>query len=359
MTDVVAYYPPETRAIPLTLVRRERLLPTPGRVLATIGQEVAADTPVAEAEISGEVSVVNVAQLLRVPAARAYRYVKVKEGQDVTKRTVIAAKGLFGSRRLWSPVRGFVYRVDKASGRVLIRIVNQPLQLTAGMPGRVVDVVAGRGVVIETIGAQIQAAFGFGGDAYGVLRVVSRSASDALRARSIDAGAIGTIIIGGAWIDEAALQQAIQVQVRGIIAGSLDTNLLEAARRAPFPILLTEGLGRFKMSPPIFKLLKSQGGREAAISAATRTRWGVIRPEVVVPLPSDSKIEAPAFGLPLAMGVRVRIVRGVQQSLVGTVAAIPPRPLRLENGTRVRGAEIDLGEDGKVFVPFANLEILR
>lgn len=155
------------------------------------------------------------------------------------------------------------------------------------------------------------------------------------------------------------MQQAIQVKVRGIISGSLDASLLEAARHAPFPILLTEGLGRIHMSPPIFKLLKTQGGREIAMSASTRSRWGVVRPEVVVPLPSDSRIEAPAFGLPLAVGVRVRIVRGARQGEAGTVAAIPARPQVLESGARVRGAEIDLGDDGKTFVPFANLEILR
>ena len=359
MADVVAYYPPETRALPLTLIRRERLLPAPGRVLVTIGQEVQADTLVAEGEISGEVSVVNVARRLRVPAARAYRYVKVKDDQDVTRSTVIAAKGLLKSGRIMSPTKGFVYRVDKASGRVLIRVINQPYQLTAGMPGRVVDVVAGRGVIIETTGAQVQAAIGFGGDAYGVLRVVSRSASEALRAKVLDASAEGNIILGGAWIDEAALQQAIQVKVRGIIAASLDVTLLEAARQAPFPILLTEGLGRISMSLPIFKLLKTQGGREIAINATTRTRWGAIRPEILVPLPSDSKIEAPTFGLPLAVGVRVRIVRGPQQGMAGVVSSIPARAQPFENGTHVHGAEIDLGDDGKVFVPFANLEILR
>ncbi len=359
MADIVAYYPPETRALPLTLIRRERLLPTPGRVLVAVGQEVPADAPVAEAEISGEVSVVNVAQLLRVPVARAYRYVKVKQNQDVKRSTVIAAKGLFKSGQVLSPARGFVYRIDKATGRVLIRVVNQPLQLIAGLPGRVVEVVAGRGVIIETIGAQVQAALGFGGEAFGLLRLISRNAADPLRARSIDANATGAIISGGAWIDEAALQQAIQMKVRGIIAASMDAALIEAARVAPFPIVLTEGLGRIPMSPPIFKLLKSLNGREAAISGATRARWGIVRPEVVVPQPSDSKVEAPAFGLPLAMGVRVRIIRGAQQGSTGTVVSIPGRPLRLENGMRVRGAEIDLGEEGRAFVPFANLEIMR
>ena len=113
------------------------------------------------------------------------------------------------------------------------------------------------------------------------------------------------------------------------------------------------------MSPPLFKLLKSLNGREASINGETRTRWGIVRPEIVVPQPSDSKVEAPSFGLPLATGVRVRIVRGAQQGVTGTVASLPARPLRLENGMRVRGAEIDLGEDGRVFVPCANLEILR
>jgi hypothetical protein len=360
MSEAGVYYPPETRVLPLTVIRRERMLPMPGRVLVNPGERLQASQVVAQTEVSGEVSVVNVAQLLRVSPARAAKYVKVREGADVNMNTVIASKGLTAAGRIKSPANGFVYRIDKATGRVLIKIVSQPYELTAYLAGSVANVIAGRGVLVETTGALIQAAFGLGGESYGVLQVVSNRPTDPMRARSIDVTMHGAIIVGGAWFDEAVLQQAIQMQVRGLIAGSMDGGMLEAARMAPFPILLTEGFGHIPMATPIFRLLKSNVGREVSISALTRTRWGVQRPEVLIPLPSDSRPEPPTFGMPLAVGVRVRVLRGARQGKVGQVTLIPEQPQQIESGAKVRCAEIDLsGDDGHVMIPFANLEILR
>jgi hypothetical protein len=360
MAEAGVYYPPETRVLPLTLIRRERVLPMPGKVLVNSGDRVQPAQPVAQAEVSGEVSVVNVAHLLRVPPARAHKYIKVKEGADVTVNTVLASKGLTAAGRVKSPANGFVYRIDKSTGRVLIKVISRPLQLTAYLAGTVSDVMAGHGVVIETTGALIQAALGLGGESYGVLQVVSKRAADPMKARAIDVTMHGALVVGGAWFDETVLQQAIQMQVRGLIAGSMDGGMLEAARNAPFPILLTEGLGHIAMAAPIFKLLKSNVGREASISALTRSRWGVQRPEILIPLPSDSKPEPPAFGIPLALGVRVRVLRGPRQGKVGQVTALPELPQQIETGAKLHCAEVDLGgDDGRTLVPFANLEIFR
>ena len=50
-----------------------RLLPVPGKVLVSAGERVQASQTIAQAEISGEVRIVNVARMLRVPPARAAR----------------------------------------------------------------------------------------------------------------------------------------------------------------------------------------------------------------------------------------------------------------------------------------------
>jgi hypothetical protein len=360
MSEVVAYYPPETRVMPLTLIRRERLLPVSGKVLVSTGEKVLPTDIVAQAEISGEVRIINVARGLRVPASRVARLMKVKEGDDVTAGAVIAARGLLRSGRVLSPTAGFVYRVDKACGRVLIKVATRPLQLTAYLGGLVASVTPGRGVVIEATGAVVQATVGFGDESCGVLQVVARDPTDVLRAKSIDVTAHGAIVVGGAWIDEAALQQAAQLQVRGLIAGSMDGRLIDLARSLPFPVLLTEGLGRIPMSRPLFKLLLSQTGREASISALTRTRWGVLRPEILIPMPADSMPAlATSLGTPLTLGARVRVVRGALQGDTGAVVGIPERPAQIGSGARMHGAEIDLDAAGRLFVPFANLEILR
>ncbi|NTU64931.1 MAG: hypothetical protein HGB05_16400, partial [Chloroflexi bacterium] len=88
MSEAGVYYPPETRVLPLTTIRRERVLPMSGKVLVNPGDRVQPAQPVAQAEVSGEVSVVNVAHLLRVAPARAYKYIKVKpklgpDGPDI------------------------------------------------------------------------------------------------------------------------------------------------------------------------------------------------------------------------------------------------------------------------------------
>lgn len=360
MTDSVAYYPPETRVMPLTLIHRERLLPTPGKVLVSMQDRLQASQIVAQADATGEVRIVNIARALRVPTAEADRYLKVKEGDDVKAGAVLASRGVLSGARAVSPVDGFVSRVDKNTGRVLIQVVAKPFEMNAYLPGTVVSVIASRGVVIEAAGALIQGALGFGGESFGVLHVTASEPTDVLRAQSIDAASRGAIVVGGAWIDESALQQGIQQQVRGIIAGSLEGRLLEMARSLAFPIILTEGLGKLAMAGPIFKLLQGQAGREASISAITRTRWGITRPEIIIPLPADSKPALlPNVGTLLANNSRVRVVRGPQQGEVGEVASVVDKPRRIESGARVYGAEINLDASGKMFVPLANLEILR
>ena len=359
MSDVV-YYPPETRVMPLTLIRRERLLPTPGKVMVNMNDRVQALQTVGQTEVTGEVRIINIARMLRVPPAKAARFAKVKEGDDVKQGSVLAARGLLGGTRATSPVDGVVSRIDQNAGRILIRVVTKPFDLTAYLPGVVTNVMASRGVVIETTGALIQGTVGFGGESFGVMHVIANESTDVLRAKSIDVAAHGAVIVGGSWIDESALQQALQLQVRGIIAGSMEGRLLELARSMPFPIILTEGLGKLPMARPIFKLLQSQNGREASMSGITRTRWGVTRPEIIIPLPTDSKPALPpTVGTLLTTSLRVRVVRGSHQGEVGLVLSLPDQPRRIETGARVYGAEVTLDTSGKMFVPLTNLEVLR
>ena len=76
MSEVVAYYPPETRAMPLTLIRRERLLPVPGKVLVNTGDKVLPTSIVAQAEMIGFVGV-------RVVAGKAQHYITFKSPSDL------------------------------------------------------------------------------------------------------------------------------------------------------------------------------------------------------------------------------------------------------------------------------------
>jgi len=360
MAEPTAYYPPETRVMPLTLIRRERMLPTAGHILVSTGQRVESSDVVAQTELGGQFRTFEIARLLRVPPARAMRYLKKGRGDVVRAGEVIASRAGLGVRPVRSPVAGMVVDIDERDGRVAIEVASKQIEVHAYVKGVVGNVLGSLGVVVETPGALIQAAWGIGGESFGVLRMVAESGDEPLIGSSIDIKAHGSIVVGGGWIAASALEQAQQLQLKGIIAGSIEGNLIESATKMPFPIILTEGVGRVAMAAPIFDLLRSQDGREVSISAETRTRWGLVRPEVLIPLPSDTRPPMPpAVGAPLTVGARVRVVRGPHMGQVGTVSAIPGRAQRIEIGMRVHGAEVRFSPTSTVFVPFANLELLR
>ena len=346
--------------MPLTLIRRERILPVPGEILVASGQRVESSDVVARTEVSGQFRTFEIARLLRVQPSRAMRYLRKRQGDPVKAGEVIASRVGLGVRPVRSPVAGTIVDIDERDGRVAIEVASKPIELRAYLKGVVGNMLGNLGLVIESPGAMIQAAWGMGGESYGVLRIVTESADEPLKNTSIDINAHGSIVAGGGTLTASALDQAQQLQLRGMIAGSIEGDLIEAALKMPFPILLTEGVGRIPMAAPIFELIKAQDGREVSINAETRTRWGVVRPEILIPLPSDTRPPMPpAIGAPLTVGARVRVVRGPHMGRVGTVTSIPARAQRIDIGTRVPGAEVRFSPASSAFVPFANLELLR
>lgn len=359
------YYPFETQVTPLVNVRRERVLPASGEVLVRVGERVEPTQVVARANLPGDFRILSVARLLGVPASRIGRYMRVNLGDEVRQGQVIAARrGLF-ARSVKSPIDGVV--TASGGGRILIEARPTLFELRAYIHGTVSNVLVGEGpprpygVVIETKGAVVQGVWGAGGESFGVLKCLVKSPDKPLRAKAIDPSCHGTILIGGAGLSDAALERAQELQVRGIVTGGLPPELLPLVEELPLPIVVTEGIGTVPMSVPIFRLLTTNEGREASISGRVRSRWGVVRPEVVIPLPAETLPPAQTQpGASLTVGARVRVVRAPYLGAVGTVVALPPYARRIEStGARVRGAEVNLGQEAPVFVPLANLEVLR
>jgi len=352
------YYPFETQVTPLANVRRERVLPVPGDVLVRVGDHVEPTQIVAAADLPGDFHIVPVARLLGVRASRAARYLRVGPGDEVQQGQVIARRRGLAARSVRSPINGVVRA--SGGGRVLIEAYPIPFELRAYIPGTVSNVIENQGVVIETMGAVIQGAWGTGGESLGVLRCMVKNPDEPLLGKAIDPSCHGMILIGGAGLDEAALEQAEALQVRGIVLGSLPPELVSQVERSPIPIIVTEGIGTVPMSAPIFRLLMTNDGREACISGRFRPRWGVVRPEVVIPLPAETLPSTQTQpGMPLTVGARVRVVRAPYMGAVGTVVALPAHARSIETGAKVRGAEVDLGQETTIYVPLANLELLR
>ena len=349
------YYPFETQVTPLTSVRRERILPASGDTLVRLGDRVEPMQIVARAKVPGEFRVVSVARQLGVRANQIKEYMRVKVGEEVRRGQILAQKGLRPPVK--SPISGIL--TASGGGRVLVETPPTMTELRAYIAGTVTNVLDGHAVVIETTGAVVQGTWGAGTESVGVLKRLVKSPERMLRIKEIDASCHGTIIVGGSGLNEAVLERAQELQVRGIVTGGLSAELLDAAQKLPFPIVVTEGIGSIPMSAPVFQLLTTNDGREASISGRVNTRWGVVRPEVIIPLPAESLPSTQAQpGMPLAVGARVRIVRAPFLGQAGTVAAIIDQSRRLETGAKVRGVEVDLGRGKTVFVPLTNLEVL-
>lgn len=349
------YYPFESQVTPLVNVRRERMLPAPGDVLVQLNDRVEPTQVVARANLPGDFRVLSVARELGVSPTKIKQYMQVKVGDGVRRGQVIVKKR---NRLVKSPIAGVL--ASSGSGRVLVETPPTPFELRAYINGTVTNVLPNRGVVIETTGAVIQGVWGIGGESFGVLKRLVKSPDKPIRAKDIDPSCHGTIVIGGSEINEAVLERAQELQIRGIVTGGLSPELIPLVKRSPIPIVATEGIGAIPMSEPVFQLLTTNDGREASISGRVRPRWGVVRPEIVITLPAESLPSSQAQpGTPLTIGARVRVVRAPYLGQVGTVVTLVDHPRHIETDARVHGALIDLEQGEPVFVPLVNLEVLR
>ncbi len=352
------YYPFETRVTPLTSVRHKRTLPAPGEVFARVGDRVEPTQVVARVNLPGDFRVLPVARLLGVPISQVRRHLRVSLGDEVRQGQVVARRRGLIARSVKSPIDGAV--TASGGGRILIEAQPTTFDLRAYVYGTVSNVLEHYGVVIETMGAVIQGVWGAGGESLGVIKCMVKSPDQPLRGKAIDPSCHGTVLVGGAGLNEGALERAQELQVRGIVVGGLAPELISQVKELPFPVIVTEGIGTVPMSMPIFRLLATNDGREASISGQVQPRWDIVRPEIVIPLPAETLPPAQTQpGTPLAVGTPVRMARAPYMGAVGTVVALPAHPRRIETGARVRGAEVDLGQGAPIFVPLANLEVLR
>ncbi|RME36838.1 MAG: hypothetical protein D6793_05115 [Thermoflexia bacterium] len=351
-------YVPSVIVSPLTVIRRERRLPAPGDILVREGDRVEAVQVIGQAFVPGEFRILNLAEALGVPRRAVRRYLKVKPGQEVRRGDVLAVRGGLSRRVCRAPMEGTVTGIG--GGRLILEAPAQMVEVRAGCPGLVRRVLPREGVILQVSGALIQGAWGNGQEEFGVLRVLTDARDKVLRKRYVDASCRGAILVAGLLNDEEVLQQAIEMQVRGIIVGGLAPELLDRALEAPFPVVTTEGIGPIPMSEPVFRLLSTHNGREAALDGRTSVGLEKRRPEVIIPLPAEPKTDSLHFQpVPLQVGDTVRMIRAPHRGKAGTVREILPTARGLL-GIHLPAAVVQVsGEEEPLVVPIFNLETVR
>lgn len=347
---------PVTHILPMAEWRCRRVLPVAGRVLVQRpGHPVKAGDPVAEADLHPRHRLIDVAQALGVPRAKAEAYIRVQEGEQLQEGDVIAERRGVFRRVVRAPVDGEVMLVS--DGQVLLREAGNPFTLEAGVPGRVVEVLPGRGVEIALTSALVDGVWGNGRTGHGVLYTLLDTAGEELLPDRILPPLRGSVVLGGYCQDPEVLHRAAELPLRGLILSSLRARLIPLAEQMPFPVVVLEGFGHLPLNARAFKLLGSYNQREVALLAERPNRWEGRRPRVVIPLEMGG---APPAGEAdeVRRGQTVRLLRAPYAGQIGTVIGLRPGWTAFPNGVRARAVEVRLEDGARAVVPLNNLEIL-
>jgi hypothetical protein len=340
---------------PLTLIRRERLLPDLGTVVAKIGQEVSPVQVVARAPLQMNFEVVPAAKKLGISPDELADSLLVNIGMTVDQGTPLVRKKGRGRQPFTSPVDGTLY--DVSNGNLVFRQVSEFVELRALARGRVVNHLGNRGVVMEINGSRIQAVWDSGKEGFGTIHVAVDTAVIPFVGSQIYTDVAKQVLVTGVVDNAEALDQAEQSGISGLIAGSITAELLPLARSVSFPVFITNGIGRLGMAQPIFDLMQKSEAREVALFTPPPNQTG-IRPEIIIPLEAVSKDTLPPADQTLAVDQPVRIVRPPHENQMGVVARIYDKKRLTSIGTRVYGVDVKLSDGTVTFVPITNLEAI-
>jgi hypothetical protein len=367
-------YTPGLRVTGYTTLQKTRRLPLAGEVRVKLGDRVSAQDIVAATALPGGVTTVNAARELNCQPQELARLMVKHEGEAVARGEIIAeTKALWGLLHsiVAAPVEGTIETISSVTGQVLVRGKAIPVEVVAYVDGTVAEIIADEGVIVECNCALVQGIFGFGGEAFGELKMVAHDPQDVLDAPTIDETCRGKVIVGGSLVTLAALRRAVEVGAAGIVVGGLndvdlDTFLgyrvgvaITGQEHVGITLILTEGFGQIDMARRTFDLLKSLEGQRASISGATQIRAGVIRPEVLIAQPESAAVAEEAME-GLRIGSPVRLIRDPYFGRLATVSALPEELRKIETESMVRVLVAKLSDTGEeITVPRANVELIE
>jgi hypothetical protein len=349
-------FAPVTHFIPLTKIRRERVLPVPGKVLVRTGQKVAATDVIAEAHLSSSHVLLDVAGMLGVSPDQADKVLRVSPNQVIGEGDILAGPVGIIPRMVRAPQPGRV--IYCSNGQILFELEAQPFQLRAGMEGVVKGLIAERGAILETTGALIQGVWGNRNVDQGTLLVATPNPKDELLPEMVDVSMRGMVLLAGHVTRQETLKAIQQAGCMGLVVASISANLVPVAGQYKFPILVLDGFGKIAMNSYAFRILVSNEKREVTINASNWDRYTDSRPEVIIPLPVAEGVETPKVSAVFSPGQSVRIVKSPQAGVVGKLIALRSEQTPISNGLRVPSAVINLENGDQTVVPLVNLDVI-
>lgn len=345
-----------THILPLTLIRRRRVLPVPGRVLVSEGQKVNATDVIAEVNRLGQHTLVDVRRELGLARTdETERLIECLTGEAIQQGDVIAQTGGLFRRIIHSPVSGKIIAIS--AGRVLIESPGQPFQVLAGLTGVAREIIPERGALVETSGALVQGLIGNNHIDQGVLVILARAPEDELTTSKLNISMRGGVVLGGHCGQADALKAAGELLLRGLILSSITADLIPVLQQATYPIIVLEGIGKIPFDAESFRILTTSEKRDICINATAYQPYAGERPELVVPLPSYG--ELPVEAAEYKAGKKVRILAAPYAARIGTLVHVRKGLTRLTNGILAPAGEVRLENNETLTIPLANLDMLE
>ena len=243
-------------------------------------------------DYSNKPKTINVAKKLNVKPKHMISYLKKGLNDFVYAGDLLASKIIdVGDSKhpmfVSAPTTGSITDIDREKGTVTIQYDRQPYRRTAGVTGKVVKKKIGHSVTIAYDGNTLYGIIGFGSESWGKLKYID--SPDQLSLCSSE-----DIVIYPQKIDHTFLKSAEQQKVKGVVAASIDNEdlvefigeeigvALTGNESIPFPFIITEGFGNFKMFEQYSNFLKGHNGKFIYVNGHTQIRAGVTRPKIIV-----------------------------------------------------------------------------
>ncbi|MBM4054437.1 MAG: hypothetical protein FJ264_07170 [Planctomycetes bacterium] len=369
-------YTPGLRISEKTKISSRRTLPLLGDVLVKEGDVLKAEDVVAVTHLPGKVHVTNAVNRLGIQPKDLMDYMLKKEGDLVQKNEPIAeTKPWIKMMKsvLQSPITGTIETISTVTGQILLREPPRPIEVYSYIDGTVTEVMEKEGVMVETVGAFVQGIFGVGGETVGELVMAVDSPNDVVTADKIHSEYKGKIIVGGAFIEFNTIEKAKNIGVRGIIVGGFNDEDLKkllgydlgvaitGTEEIGITLIITEGFGHIQMAQRTFDLLKSREGAKASINGATQIRAGVVRPEIIIPLSTQTtgKEDVAVADRGMEIGDPVRVIRMPYFGKIGKIKALPFSPQLIETEATVRILEVEFTDGTSAVIPRTNIEMIE
>lgn len=350
------YYPEQRPISEMMRIKRRTMLPeyAIGKVRAELGAIVDVRETVARGLIPARHVIIDAAQELGVNDNELPDLIAVEMNRPLQRGTFIAGRDAERGKRITAPIDGLVVYVGE--GRIIMQATPEIIDLEAGVRGQVIQVVEGRGVSIEATGAVIQGIWGNDRHVIAPLRFEPDTGIEAIALDDIDTTYRGDIIITGLPLTSRMIDVAKAQSFAGLIAPSMDADLLDKALNSSIAIMILTDFGEGRIPRNTLNILEAYEGYEGVLDAAYPHRFDDRRAELMIN--KLSKEDMPSGeSVPLREGLDVRITRAPYAGRAGTVVEIPTNKVRLPNGLRVFVARVQVAVDEIVDVPLVNIEL--